>query len=347
MSSRPALFTVVLVAVVLGGCHRRSVEGSEARAAPSAVVSAPLEPSGLTALPPAIVAADLRVEARRGIALATDPLLGRHQAALEAHFKGPVPYPLAFQVVVAGAGRAAVLLQATKGEPSPLIWLLDSTGEVLWTKDHPLGGVKPGVSQPSLAAGPDGHVCLAWCNGSTDSIALRRWAEDGGAFADYDALHVDACEALSVLYWPRHGWLLAVASPGGAALQRIDGNGGRAWGSDGLPLPWTWRVTAPVSLALDTEDSVILFRLGQSGGAGSAEYVFASRWSPDGRPMWPGPLSVKRLTAPPSDPSVRLVLDPAPDGAIRATLPGAGHGGPGSLAAVVVEVASDGTVTRR
>ncbi len=185
-------------------------------------------------------------------------------------------------------------------------------------------------------------MCLAWCNGSTDSVAFRRWADDGGAFADYDALHVDACDALSVLYWPRLGWLLGVAWNGGATLQLINENGERTWGSDGLSLPWTWRTAAPVSLALDTPDSMLLFRLGQSGGAGSGEYVFASRWSPAGRPMWPGPLSVKRLPRPAPDPLVRIVLDPGPEGRIRARLPDRAASG-----AVDVEVMSDGAVLRR
>jgi hypothetical protein len=345
--ARRVLLVAAVAGLVVAGCHRRSAEGTDGRAAPSAVAAAPLEPTSLTEVGAAIAAVDLRVEARRGVAVATDALLVRHRAVLEGHFKGPAPHPLAFQVVAAGAGRAAVLLQATQGEANPLIWLVDASGEILWTKDHPTGGVNPGVSQPSLAAGPDGHVCLAWCNGSTDSIALRRWAEDGGAFADYDVLHADVCDALSVLYWPHHGWLIGIAHPAGATLQRMGENGGRAWGDDGLRLPWAWRVAAPISLALDTENSVLLFRLGQSGGPGSAEYVFASRWSPDGRPKWPGPLSVKRLIGSVSDPSVRLVLEPAPDGAIRATLPAAAVGGPGGLAAAVVEVASDGTVTRR
>ena len=205
-------------------------------------------------------------------------------------------------------------MQATAGEAramAAMVFLLDAAGTLVWAKDHPLGGVKPGVSEPSLAAGPDGHVCLAWCNASTDSVALRRWAEDGGAFADYDALHVDACDALSVLYWPRHGWLLAVAWHGGATLQLVTLNGGHAFGNDGMRLPWMYRAPAPVSLALDTPDSLLLFRLGQSGDEGSSEYVFASRFSPEGRSMWPGPLSLKRLPNQTRDPSVRVVLAPA------------------------------------
>jgi len=335
---------LVLLALVLAstGCHRTE-SGPEAKPSPSVVSPAKLAPSALTALGPAIAAADLRVEARRGILSGPDLLLERHRAKLEAHFGGSVPYPLAFQVVAVGGNHAAVLLQATRGEARPLVWLLDDHGDLVWTKEHPIGGVKPGVSEPTLAPGPDGHVCLAWCNGATESVALRRWAEDGGAFADYDALHVDGCDALSVLYWPGRGWVLAIATHGGATLERLDENGERAWGKDGVWMPWTWPSAAPVSLALDTPDTLLLFRLGQSGGEGSGQYVFASRWSLDGRAMWPGPLSLKRLPSPVSDPLVRLVLEPSTDGAVRAILDGNVTPGPPT----VVEVTSDGTVMRR
>ena len=161
-----------------------------------------------------------------------------------------------------------MLLQATHGDAHPLVWLLGANGELLWAKEHPIGGAKPGVTEASLAPGPDGHVCIAWCNGSTDSIAFRRWADDGGAFADYDALRVEGCDALSVLYWPGRGWVLGAAFRGGAVLELLNENGERMWGNDGLSLPWTWPTAAPMSLALDTQDSLLLFRLGQSGGAG-------------------------------------------------------------------------------
>src|SRR5262249_32042301 len=157
-------------------------------------------------------------------------------------------------------------------------------------------------------------------NASTDSIAVRRWAEDGGAFADYDAMHVDACDALSILYWPRRGWVLGVAAPAGATLELINENGGRAGGNDGGFVPWAWGGAAPGALGLDTLDSMLLFRLGRSGVAGSGEYLFASRWSADGRPMWPGPLSVKRLEGKVTDPRARVALRPTAEGAIEAAL---------------------------
>jgi hypothetical protein len=284
----------------------------------------------------AIAVADLRVEGIRGIASAADTLLGRHRAPLDAHFGGTAPFPLSFQVATIERNQVALLLQAAAGDRRPLLWLLNSKGEIVWTKERPNGGAPPGNSELVVTPGPDGHVCVAWCNRATNSVAFRRWAEDGSSFADYDALHVDDCDALSVLYWPRRGWLLAVAYDTGATLELIDENGERKWGVDGLSLPWIWSGAAPVSLALDTLDSFMLFRVGRSGGEGSSEYLFASRWSADGRPLWPGPSSLKRLTSKLPDARTRVELRPSADGAIRATV--------GSTTA---EVLSDGTILRR
>jgi len=336
--------TAVWFSLPVVACHERTPLPTEASPAPSAVASAPVAPSVLAEVSEAIASADLRVEARRGIARGPDAFLARQQRELEKHFGGPAPYPLAFQAVATGNGRTAVLLQATSGEARPLVWLVDSEGALAWTKDHPIGGVKPGVTEPALAPGPDGHVSLSWCNGSTSSVALRLWAEDGGAFADYEALHFDACDALSILYWPRRGWVLAVAWAGGLTLQLVSENGELRWGRDGMPLPWTWRGPAAASLALDTPDSMLLFRFGESGGAGSPEYVFASRFAPDGRAMWPGPLSVKKLPSRLLDPRTRIGVEPGTDGAVRAGVAGEAFG---AKEGVVVEVASDGAVTRR
>lgn len=331
----------ILIVGLTVGCRRTPVQKeSGSSSAPASGASADWKPRSTAdatmAISDAIALADLRVEGIRGVASASDALLGRHRARLDAHFGGSAPFPLAFQVVAVEGGKGAVLLQATSGEPLPLVWLLDSRGEIVWTKEHPNGGAPPGASELVVTPGPDGHVCVAWCSGATNSVAFRRWAEDGSSFADYDALHVDDCDALTVLYWPRRGWILAVADDKGATLELIDENGERKWGANGLALPWTWDGAAPVSLALDTLDTFMLFRLGRSGGAGSSEYLFASRWSADGRPLWPGPSSLKRLPAKISDRRARVVLRPAAEGAIRATVNDA-----------VVEVLSDGTVTHR
>jgi hypothetical protein len=335
---------VALVAVFATGCHREhKVTPAEASASSRTESPAASGRPGIATIAEAIASVDLRVEARRGTAHAFEPVMEQQRAALDAHFKEPTPFPLAFQVVSAGVGRHAVLLQATRDEARPFIWLLDEAGNTVWTKERPTGGVKPGITEISLASGPDGHVCLAWCNAASESVALRRWAEDGGAFADYDVIHVDACSALSVVYWPRRGWLVSVAGPGGATFELISENGALRWGRDGVSLPWTFRAAAPLSLSLDTPDSVMFFRLGQSGGPASAEYVFASRYSVEGRPLWPGPLSLKRLPAPVRDPAIRLLLAPGPEGTIRAELPAVVSGGPED---VVLDVASDGAVAR-
>lgn len=334
-----------LTALAFGsiGCHRDSRGGPAGASSTAHPESSASARPGFATIADAMASVDLRVEAQRGAALAFEPLTERQRGALESHFKEPGLFPLAFQVVSAGPGHRAVLLQATHGEARPLVWLLGDAGDIVWTKERPTGGVKPGVTEISLASGPGGHVCLAWCNASSESVALRRWAEDGGAFADYDVLHVDACSALSVIYWPGRGWLIAVAWPGGASFQLISENGSLIWGRDGMSLPWTFRAAAPLSLALDTPDSAMFFRLGQSGGPESAEYIFATRYSAEGRALWPGPLSLKRLSAPVRDPGVRVVLSSGPDGAVRVELPKARSG---ATEDVVLDVASDGALSR-
>ena len=339
---RASLILAGLSALAPLSCRNHAAPTGAASASALAPSAPPRVQAATTErLATALASTDVRVEARRGFVAEDDPFVVRHRAKLDAHFGGKPGFPLAFQAIAVEGGKAAVLLAAPGPDPKPLVWLLDAHGELVWTKDHPIGGVKPGVSEATLTPGPDGHVCLAWCNASTDSVALRRWAEDGSAFADYDALHVDACDTLSVLYWPRRGWLLGIATAPGAIIELVNENGERAWGNDGVSLPWTWSGPAPLSFALDSLDSALLFRLGRSGGEHSAVYVFASRWSPDGRPMWPGPLSVKRLSGQVTDPRTRVVLSPSAENAVEATLP-AGVAGP----AVSVRVLSDGTVTR-
>lgn len=332
-------------AVFVVGC-RRGPASNDGTAAPSpsasgASAGAVRASLATTSLAEAIARADLRVEARRGVLDGPDPILTRAASVIEPHFGSPVPHPLAYQVVTLGGGRDAVLLEALHGDRHPLVALLDDKQSPVWVKQHPIGGVKEGVSELSLAAGPGDHVLLAWCNASSDSVALRRWAEDGEAFADYDALHVESCDRLSILYWPRRGWVIAAAGPHGAVAQLVSENGEYSWGREGAPLPWTSNAPAPLSLSLDTPDTLLFFRLGRSGGPGTADYLFAMRWGADGRPLWPGPLSVKRVDVA-VDPNARAVVDPG-EGVLRATLPSTAPGAHD----IVVDVASDGVVTRR
>jgi hypothetical protein len=338
---------LVFGALSIASCKRHdsaeSASAPSASSTPSSTAVVPPPLSAIASLASAIAGADLRVEARRGSIASAEPFVDRQRAVLEAHFGGAVPYPLEYQVVPVTGGRTAVLFEASQGDARPIVFLLDGAHNPIWTKERAMGGVKPGVSEAALASGPDGHVCLAWCNASTDSVALRRWADDGGAFADYDALHVDACDKLSIFYWPRYGWVIAAAGPDGALAERVTENGELAWGRDGLRLPWTWSGPAPLAIAADTPDTLLFFRIGQSGAAGSGTYLFATRWDRGGRPLWPGPVAAKRIDGAVRPPAVRPVLSPG-DGVIVAQLPdGAVEGG----GAILVDVASDGTVTRR
>ncbi len=53
---------------------------------------------------------------------------------------------------------------------------------------------------------------MAACAPPTSSVALRLWDEDGSPFADFQALETKACDAVTLLYWPSHGWIIAIAA---------------------------------------------------------------------------------------------------------------------------------------
>lgn len=341
MSARTGPLALVLALSV--SCHgKKGPDPTPPPPASTGAVQGPrIDVPGRATLEQLIAAADLRVEARRSLVERMEPLLERHRASLVRQL-GEEPLPVLAEVARTTEGRSMVLLQAARGEPRPLLWLLSGAGDLEWAKEHPIGGVKPGVREPAVAPGPEGRVSLSWCNGATSSVALRQWTSDGAAFADYEVMHFDSCEALSFLYWPRRGWLVGVASPTGLALQLVSESGELLWGRDGMSLPWTWSGAATASLGLDTPDTMLLFRLGQSGGPGSPAYLFASRYDPGGHPLWPGPVSVKKLAGKPN-PRGRIVLSPGKDGAIRAQVPQE-EGGPGGVEGPV-DVASDGSVT--
>jgi hypothetical protein len=334
---------VVGVLFLALGCERSESGGVPPGATVPTVASARVERAPTPGLAALVAAADVRVEARRGVLGGPTDAPPSLVAALEQHHAGVVPYPLAVQVAPTTGGGAAILFQATSGEGRPLVVAVGANLEPRWTKSHPMGGVKPGATEATLASGPNGHVALSWCNPGSGTVALRQWAADGGAFADYEAARFESCEALSVLYWPKKGWLLGVASASSVLLSRITDDGALAWGREGLTLPWTFRGPAPVSFALDALGGFFLARLGLSGGPDSPEFVFVSRHDTEGRQTWPGPLSVKRLDAPSRGPFPRVHLSPTPDGNVRMSVTPEVSG---SGIEVAVTVAPDGAVVR-
>jgi len=161
-----------------------------------------------------------------------EPSLAPHVAALKAHFGGPTP--LVAQRIDLADANVAWLLSAPGKEPKPLVLVLDPAHALLWSKEHPVGGIEPPVGDVTFAPRRDGGVALFACDPPTRLVAGRMWTADGGPFADYHVLDIDDCDALSSLYWPGHGWLVVAASLDGARAQLLREAGTLAWPQTGL-----------------------------------------------------------------------------------------------------------------
>src|SRR5262249_38723644 len=137
------------------------------------------------------------------------------------------------------AGRRIVLVMEA-GKPTsdarPIALVIDDKSGVVWSKQRPIAGIMPPVGPIAIAPGPLGRVALAACDPPTSLVALRLWDDDGSPFADFQALTgVESCDALTLLYWPEHGWIVVAARPGVTRARLIKESGGPAWG-DGLDL---------------------------------------------------------------------------------------------------------------
>ena len=233
------------------------------------------------------------------------------------------------QSAALAGGRRAVLLQGRPKERNPLILVLDPQGALLWTKERPLAGIAPEVSEMVLAPGPEGEVALLWFDTPTHLVALRKWAADGGILADFQLLDTGPCEALSGMYWPGQGWVVVAAQRGAARAQLLDEHGRLAWGEGGIDLPWTGRASAPASIALDTEGSVMLLQAAAVVGK-PGERVLAARHNAAGAALWDRPADVG--AAPPGSAGLgRIAAERVAEGVVRVAL----GAGPGRLAAEV------------
>jgi hypothetical protein len=288
------------------------------------------------------------VGARRGriARLADDPDLAANAALLRKHFGAPFPRSLVIESVrLEAAGRRALLVgDAVKvgavgfGQADPLLLVVDDKHALLWSKERPIAGITAPVAGVSLAAGPRGRVVVAACDPPTSTVALRVWDDDGAPFADFVPLSGSACSDVSVLYWPRHGWVLAVPRDKGTVAQRVSESGALMWGS-GMEI--AARSGAPVSLAADTRGSFIAVQAARPlGDGGASDHVLAFRYDSRGAPLWAAPADLGGVPASAKD--RRFVVERPLHGLVRVTLGPAS----GRAAAIRVDVASSGEILR-
>ena len=269
--------------------------------------------------------AALAMEARRSsVARAeAEPALAGNVELLKKQFGGVLPASFVMQATeITEAKQRAVLVGAERKDgtiDAPMVLLVDDQNKLLWSKERPAAGIKPPITSIAIAAGPEHRFAIAVCDPPTSTVALRLWDDDGSPFADFSALETKTCDALSLLYWPTHGWVIVAAGPTETRAQLVTDNGGMAWGT-GKQLGAPWRTTAPVTLAANTATTIVLVQYSQSPGVDrDADHALAFRYDDHGEPQWPAPvdLGAVRRVAPGQE---RITLTRTNDGVLRATL---------------------------
>jgi hypothetical protein len=325
---------VVGIAFLASACSRAGVGGADAAVeagldAGTAAVTATGERESVEAGGRVKVARREAVgamEARRSSVgrIESEPVLAGQAELLRKQFGGVLPASFGLQATeLTPAGRRGVLVGAERKDgtlESPLVFVVDARNAVLWSKERPVAGIKPPVGPAAIADGPEGRFAIAVCDPPTSSVALRLWDGDGSPFADFQALETKACDAITLLYWPTHGWLIVAAGASESRAQLVTDNGGLAW-AGGRVLGARWRTVAPASVASDTATSFVLVQYSQSPGVDrDADHAVAFRYDANAQPLWPSPtdLGAVRRIEPGKE---RVVLTRTTDGTLRATLP--------------------------
>lgn len=327
-----ACFVVLTIA-----CSRSSPRGSPDAAPSAAIDDAAAPPPTASAPPPAPSVPVAPIEARRTriTRIEDEPALVAAADALKKHFGGQVPRALDVQSVVRSdaRGRAVLVFDATQPDGRPFVVAVDGAGAVQWTKEHPAGGIVPPVGPMAIAGGPSGRVALAVCDPPTKRVALRLWDDDGTAFAEFDAMDMDDCSAVSILYWPKRGWIIAASQVAATRAQLVSEHGRLAW-QRGTDVGARTTTGAPASLAADTDDTFVLAQYASPSGAGQRAHALAFRYDAHGSSLWSSPTNLG--AAPATRPDDRIALSLPRPGVVRATL----------ARGVDVDVTSNGTVIR-
>jgi len=137
-------------------------------------------------------------------------------------------------------------------------------------------------------------------------VALRKWSWESVVLADFAVAEVDLCEALSALFWPGRGFLVAASAHGAARVQLLDEQGRRAFGPTGAELPWKARPSAPVALAVDDTSAMVF----QVGDLERPDRLLAMRFDTLGIQLWPRALDLGAAAGAPSDRPLAVVRAP-------------------------------------
>jgi hypothetical protein len=335
----------LLCFVLLVACDRKDPQAAPADASVEASPP-PSSPVGSTASPDIYTPpsstpryagpppSPVEAQRKKVTRIEDDPALVAAVDALKKHYGGQVPNPLSVQAAERPEGRGRALIVGDH-DAKPFAILVDASGKVQWTKDHPAAGIMAPIGPLAIAAGPSGRVALAVCDPPTTRVALRIWDDDGSPFADYDAMDMDDCASVSLLHWPRRGFVIAATRAGTTKLQLVSENGALSW-RRGIEIGARSPTGAPASLAADTDDSFVLVQYGNlSAEPGARPHALAFRYDRYGAPLWPSPsdLGAQPVDRPEGD---RIAVTRPKPGSVRATL-AKDH---------VVDVTSNGRATR-
>jgi hypothetical protein len=329
----------LLSLVLLAACDRKDPNASlRIDASPAPVVSAsaaPVLPSSApyAGAPPSPVEAHREVMTR----IEDDVGLAGARDRLKKQYGGHVPKELWVQVAHRPEGRGRVFLvgDATKPAPGdPLAIVVDASDKVQWARERPAAGIMAPIGPLAIAAGPNGRIALAVCDPPTTRVALRMWDDDGSPFADYDAMDMDDCTAISLLHWPKRGFVIAATRAGTTKLQLVSENGGLMW-RRGIEIGARSPTGSPASLAADSDESFVLVQYGSlTGLPGARPHALAFRYDRQGASLWQAPadLGLQPVDRPAGD---RIEVTRPKAGSVRATL----------SKDAVIDVSSNGTVT--
>jgi hypothetical protein len=337
VSSTSLLGRTIGVALTLAACSRTSGTadaGSDATstsgAPPPANGAAPstsVADTPASARRPSSASPSSGLEARRSIVthIESDPLLSANAEALRKQHGGALPASLAVQSTELDADHhRAIIVGAERKDgtlESPMLFVVDEQGALAWSKERPTAGIKAPIGPLAIATGPSGRFAMAACDPPTSSVALRLWDSDGSPFADFQALETKACDAITLLHWPQHGWIIAIAAGPEIRAQLVTDQGALSWGQ-GMIVGARFRTIVPVSLAVSDKNSFFLVQYSQSPTTDrDVDHALAYRYDERGTPLWPMPidLGAVRRVAPGQE---RIVLARASDRALTATLTG-------------------------